>query len=79
MRGTGAQRKFGGTGNTGNNDFDFGQQGNKANETEHDIPNKMTNAYGKDADQPWNPPRRIRVFAVRSMRSHGSKVSSCRQ
>ena len=30
MRGTGAQRQFGGTGNVGNDDFDFGQQGSKA-------------------------------------------------
>ena len=29
MRGTGAQRKFWGTGNIGNDDFDFGQQGTK--------------------------------------------------
>ena len=30
MRGTGAQRHFGGTGNVGYDDFDFGQQGSKA-------------------------------------------------
>ena len=72
MRGTGAQRQFWGTGNIGN-EFDFGQQGNKANEPEqHDTANKMTHAHGEDADQPRNSPSLIRVFAVRSMRSHGS-------
>ena len=79
MRGTGTQRKFWGTGNIGNDEFDFGQQWNKAIEPEHDTANKMTHAHGEDADQPGNPPRLIRVFAVRSVRRHGSKVSSCRQ
>ena len=46
MSGTGAQRQFWGTGNIGNDDFDFGQQGNKANEPEHDTANKMTHAHG---------------------------------
>ena len=36
MRRTGAQRQFWGTGNVGNDDFDFRQQGNKATETEQD-------------------------------------------
>ena len=65
MRGTGAQIQFGGTGNIGNDDFDFGQQGNKANEPEYDTANKMTPTHGEDADQPGNPPSLIRVFAVR--------------
>ena len=72
MRGKGAQRQFWGTGNIRNDDFDFGRQGNKANEPEHDIANKITHAHGEDADQPGNPPSLIRVFAVRSVRSHGS-------
>ena len=72
MRGTGKQRQFWGTGNIGNDDFYFGQQGNKANETEHDTTNKMIYAHGEDAYQPGNPPSLIRVFAVRSVRSHGS-------
>ena len=79
MRGTGAQGQFWGTGNIGNDDFDFGQQGNKAIELEHDTTNKVTRANGEDADQPGNPPSLIRVFAVRSVGSHGSKVSSCGQ
>ena len=29
MRGIGVQSQYWGTGNTGNEDFDFGQQGNK--------------------------------------------------
>ena len=72
MRGTGAQRQFWGTGNIGNDDFDFGQQGNKANEPEYDTANKMTHAHGEGADQPGKPPSLISVFAVRSVRSHGS-------
>ena len=79
MRGTGAQRKFWGTGNIGSDDFDSGQQGNKAIEPEHDTANKMTHAHGEDADQSGNPPSLIRVFTVRSTRNHGSKVSSCGQ
>ena len=79
MRGIGAQRKFWGTGSKGNEDFDFGQQGNKAIEPEHDTANKMNHAHGEDADQPGNPPRLTRVFAVRSIKSHESKVSSCGQ
>ena len=55
MRGSGAQREFWGTGNIGNYDFDFGQQGNKENEPEHDTANKTTHAHGEDADQPGNP------------------------
>ena len=50
MRGTGAQRQFWGTGNVGNDDFDFGQQGNKAIEPEQDKTNKMIRAHGEDAD-----------------------------
>ena len=65
MRRTGAQIQYWGTGIIGNYNFDFGQQGNKANEPEHDTPNKMTPAHGKDADQSVNPPSLIRVFAVR--------------
>ena len=65
--------------NIGNDDFNFGQQGNKAIEPEHDKTNKMTRAHGEDAHQPGNPPSLIRVFAVRSMGSQGSKVSSCGQ
>ena len=62
-------KTFWGTGNIGNDDFDFWQQRNKANEPEHDTANKMTYAHGEDAYQPGNPPSLIRVFAVRSMRS----------
>ena len=65
MRGTGAQIQYWGTGIIGNDDFDFGQQGNKENEPEHDTANKMIPAHGEDANQPGNPPSLIRVFAVR--------------
>ena len=65
MRGTGAQRQLWETGNIGNADSGFWQQGNEANEPEHDTVNKMTHAHGEDADQSWNPPSLIRVFAVR--------------
>ena len=41
--------------NIGNDDFNFGQQGNKAIEPEHDKTNKMTRAHGEDANQPGNP------------------------
>ena len=44
--------QFWGTGNGGNDDFDFGQQGNKAIEPEHDKTNKMIRTHGEDADQP---------------------------
>ena len=82
MRGTGAQRQFWGTGNIGNDDFDFGQQGNKVIEPDHDTTNKMPRAHDEDADQPGNPPSLISVFAVHSIfavhsvGNHGSKVSS---
>ena len=52
MGGTTAQKQFWGTGNRGNDDFDFGQQGNKATEPEHDKTNKMIRTHGEDADQP---------------------------
>ena len=52
MRGIGAQRQFWGTGNVGNDDFDFGQQGNKAIQPEQDRTNKMIRAHAEDADQP---------------------------
>ena len=64
MRGTGAQRQFWETGNIGNDDFDFGQQGNKATEPEHDTANKMTHVHSEDADLPRNPSSLIRVFHV---------------
>ena len=79
MRGIGEQRQIWETGNIGNYDFDFGQQGNKAIEPDHDTINKMTCAHDEDADRPGNPPSLIRVVAVRSIGSHGSKVSSCGQ
>ena len=69
MKGTGAQRQFWGTGNVGNDDFGFGQQGNKAIEPEQDKTNKRIRAHGEDADQPGHPPSLIRVFAVHSMGS----------
>ena len=78
MKGTGAQRQFWGTGNVGNDDFDFGQQKNKAIEPEQDKTNKMKSAHGEDADQPRHPPNLIRVFAVHSMGSHGPKISLIR-
>ena len=65
MRRTKAQIQYWGTGIIGNDDCDFGQQGNKANVPEHDTANKMTPAHGEDADQPGNPPSLIRVFALR--------------
>ena len=46
-------------GNIGNDDFDFGRQGNKAIEPEHDKTNKMTRVHGEDAGQPRNPPNLI--------------------
>ena len=55
MRGTRAQRQFWGTENVGNDDFDFGQQGNKAIEPEQDKTNKMIHAHGEDANQPGHP------------------------
>ena len=64
MRETGAQRQFGGTGNVGNDDFDFGQQGNKATEPEQDKTNKMIRAHCEDAGQHGHPPSLIRVSAV---------------
>ena len=67
MRGTGAQRQFWGTGNVGNDDFDFGQQRNKAIQPEQDKTNKMIRAHGEEADQPRHPTSLIRVFAVHSM------------
>ena len=78
MRGTGAQRQFGSTGNVENDDFDFGQQGSKATEPEQNKTNKMIRAHGEDADQPGHSPSLIRVFAVHSMSSHGPKVSLIR-
>ena len=36
-------------------------------------------APSEDSDQPGHPPSLIRVFAVRSMCSQGSKLSSCGQ
>ena len=67
-----------GTGKVGNNDFDFGQQGIKAIEPEQDKTNKKIRAHGEDADQPGHPPSLIRVFAVRSVGSHGPKISLIR-
>ena len=67
MRETGAQRQFWGTGNVGNDDFDFGQPGNKAIEPVQDKTNIMIRA-----------PSLIRVFAVHSVGSHGPKVSLIR-
>ena len=78
MRGTGAQRQFWETGNVGNDDFDFGQQENKAIEPEQDKTNKMIRAHGEDADQPWHPPSLIRVFAEHTMGSHGPTLSLIR-
>ena len=49
------------------------------NEPHHDKTNKMTCAPSEASDQPGHPPRLIRVFAVRSVVSQGSKVSSCGQ
>ena len=48
-------------------------------EPSHDKTNKMICAPSEDSDQPGHPPSLIRVFAVHSMGSQGSKVSSCRQ
>ena len=56
MRETVAQRQFWGTGNVGNGDFDFGQQGNKTVEPEQDKTNKTIRTHGEDADQPGHPP-----------------------
>ena len=78
MMGTGAQRQFWGTGNVANDDFDFGQQGNKAIQPEQDKTNKMIRAHGEDAGQPGHPPSLIRVFTVYSMGSHGHKMSLIR-
>ena len=50
-----AQRQFWGTGNIGNDDFDFGQYENKAIEPEQGKNNKMTPAHGEEADQPRHP------------------------
>ena len=77
--GTGAQRQFWGTGNIGNDDFDFGQQENKVIQPEHVQTNKMTRAHGENADQPGHLRSLIRVFAVRSVGSQGTKLSSCGQ
>ena len=52
MRGTGAQKQYWRTGNVGNDDYDFGQQKNKAIQPEQDKTNKMIRAHGEDADQP---------------------------
>ena len=51
----------------------------KVNEPRRDKTNKLTCAPSKDSDQPGHPPSLIRVFAVRSMGSYGSKFSSCAQ
>ena len=59
MRGTGAKIQYWGTGIIGNDDSDFGQQGNKVNKPEHDTANKMTPAHDEDTDQPGNPPSQI--------------------
>ena len=48
----GHKENFWGTGNIGNDDFDFGQQGNKAIQSEQDKINKMIRAHGEDEDQP---------------------------
>ena len=53
------QRQFWGTWNTGYDDFDFGQKGNKSIELEHDKTNKITAAHGEDADLPRHPPSLI--------------------
>ena len=50
-------------GNVGNDNFDFGQRGNKATQPEQDKTNKRIGAHGEDADQPGHPPSLIRVFA----------------
>ena len=47
-------------------------------EQRHDKTNKMSVRPAK-TDQPGHPPSLIRVFAVRSAGSYGSKVSSCGQ
>ena len=78
MRGTGAQRQFWGTGNVGNDEFDLGQQGNKAIEPEQDKRNKMIRAHGEDAHQPGHPPSLSRVFAVHSVGRHGPNISLIR-
>ena len=50
MRGTGTQSQFWETRNVGNDDFDFGQQGNKAIQPEQDKTNKMIRVHGEVAD-----------------------------
>ena len=45
-------------------------------EPPHDKTNKMTCAPSEDSDQPGHQPSLIRVFAVRSKRSQGPKLSS---
>ena len=45
----------------------------------HDKTNKMTCAPSKDSDQPGHSPSLMRVFALCSVGSLGSKVSSCGQ
>ena len=45
----------------------------------HDKTNKMVCVPSEDSDQPWHMPSLIRVFAIRSMGSWMTKVSTCRQ
>ena len=53
--------------------------GKMANEPHRDKTNKIACVPSEDSDQPGHPPGLIRVFAVRSMGSWGSKLSSCGQ
>ena len=62
-------------------DWDVKPQHNQLSECEppHDKTNKMAFVPSEDSDQPGHPPSLIRVFAVRSMGSWGTNVSSCGQ
>ena len=55
----------------------LGNRETKQFSPEQDKTNKMIREHGEDADQPGHPPSLTRVFAMHSMGSHGSKVSSC--
>ena len=48
----------------------------KQNEPPHDKTNKMACAPSEDSDQSGHLPSLIRIFAVRSMGSKGTKLSS---
>ena len=49
------------------------------NKPPHEKTNKMACAPSEDSDEPGHPPSLIKVFAVRSMGSYGTKVSLCAQ